>query len=150
MITEFKGEYAFLSNFHPCVVQMWGLTFHSSEAAFQAAKCDNPERRVAFCSLTAAESKRLGREVVLRPHWDVLKVGIMRDVVLAKFTQNDDLRKQLLATGDTELVEGNRWGDVFWGVSLYRHHGENHLGKILMGVREELRECHEIGNWTAC
>jgi hypothetical protein len=37
------------------------------------------------------------------------------------------------------LVEGNRWGDQFWGVDLRTGLGENHLGKILMKVRDELR-----------
>ena len=61
----------------------------------------------------------------------------MLDVVRAKFDQHPDLAQKLLATGDEELVEGNDWGDIYWGV--YKGHGKNMLGKILMRVRAELR-----------
>ena len=62
----------------------------------------------------------------------------MLDVVRAKFDQHPDLAQKLLATGDEELVEGNDWGDIYWGV--YKGRGNNMLGKILMRVRAELRE----------
>jgi len=60
-------------------------------------------------------------------------------VVLAKFLGNGDLRDQLLATGDAELVEGNTWGDTYWGVDSRSGKGENMLGKILMETREFLK-----------
>jgi len=56
--------------------------------------------------------------------------------VRAKFEQNPDLAAKLIATGDEELVEGNTWGDTYWGVC--RGVGQNKLGKILMNVRQEL------------
>ena len=43
-----------------------------------------------------------------------------------------------MATRDRVLIEGNDWGDTFWGMT--DGEGENHLGKILMRVRAELRE----------
>ncbi len=55
----------------------------------------------------------------------------------SKFTRHFDLREKLLATGDRKLVEGNTWGDTFWGVC--RGNGKNHLGKILMKIRAELQ-----------
>ena len=57
-----------------------------------------------------------------------------------KFTQNEDLKQLLLATGDLGLEEGNTWHDTFWGVDAKTREGENHLGRILMRVREELAE----------
>ena len=60
----------------------------------------------------------------------------MNAVVRAKF-DIPILGAQLLATNDHELVEGNVWYDYWWGV--YNGKGENHLGKILMSVREELQ-----------
>lgn len=44
---------------------------------------------------------------------------------------------QLLATGNEELIEGNKHGDHFWGVC--NGHGENMLGKLLMQLRAELQ-----------
>ena len=32
------------------------------------------------------------------------------------------------------------WGDTCWGVDLRTDNGDNHLGRILMQVRRELRE----------
>ncbi len=60
----------------------------------------------------------------------------MLEVVRAKFRVNV-LAEKLLATGDDELVEHNTWDDSFWGTC--NGEGENHLGKILMKVRQELR-----------
>ncbi len=84
-----------------------------------------------------SKAKRLGRGVSLRPNWENIKLQVMKDIVRAKFTQNTDLRIMLVqGTGDAELIESNDWGDEFWGVCDGK--GENHLGKILMEVREEL------------
>ena len=82
----------------------------------------------------------IGGEVFLRPDWEEVKVGIMEEIVRAKFTQHPELAARLLATGDKVLVEGNHWGDTCWGVDTRTGQGENHLGKILMKVREELRQ----------
>lgn len=47
-----------------------------------------------------------------------------------------ECRDQLLATGGVELIEGNDWGDAFWGVC--GGYGQNWLGVLLMLVRSEL------------
>ena len=60
----------------------------------------------------------------------------MRDLLRQKFAR-EPLRSQLLATGEAKLIEGNHWGDTFWGVC--RGQGENHLGMLLMKAREEIR-----------
>ena len=67
-----------------------------------------------------------------------VKDKVMYEIVLAKFTQNPDLKEKLLATGDEHLEEGNTWGDTIWGT--VDGVGENRLGKILMRVRDELNE----------
>nr|MBO2493442.1 DUF1768 domain-containing protein [Clostridia bacterium] len=137
VVRGFRGEYAFLSNFYPCSVRLWGVEYKCAEAAFQAAKAQNVTQRWAFVGLSGAEARRMGRRVPIRPDWEEVKVGIMTQVVRAKFTQNPDLAKKLLATGDALLVEENSWGDTFWGTCQGR--GENMLGRILMLVRYELR-----------
>jgi ribA/ribD-fused uncharacterized protein len=63
----------------------------------------------------------------------------MNELVRAKFNQNSDLKKQLIETGNKLLVEGNNWNDCFWGVTQDKW-GENWLGRILMDVRNELRD----------
>ena len=134
-ITSFNGDNFFLSNFYVTPVFYQGIRFESSEAAFQAAKC--PERMQEFCGLNPSEAKRLGRSVTLRPDWEEVKLDVMYQVCMAKFTQNPRLAEKLIATGDAELVDGNTWGDRIWGVC--DGVGENNLGKILMQVRDRLR-----------
>ena len=135
MINEFRGKYYFLSNFYSVPVKHGFLTFTNTEAAFHSEKC--PVRAGEFTKLNPSEAKRLGRRVRLRSDWEQVKDQVMLDVVRAKFDQHPDLAQKLLATGDEELVEGNDWGDIYWGV--YKGHGKNMLGKIRMRVRAELR-----------
>ena len=141
-IDHFRGEYGFLSNFWEVPVAYKGLTYGSNEAAFQAQKCMTKEEKQEFTQLRPSASKKLGRQVQLRPDWEEVKVGIMEEIVRAKFTQNEDLKWRLIGTGEAYLEEGNTWHDTFWGVDAKTGEGLNHLGRILMKVREELRcEC---------
>ena len=105
-------------------------------SAFQSAKVI-PDGRRAFAELDASDAKKLGRQVPLRGDWEEVKDNIMYEICKAKFTQNEDLKEKLLATGNDILEEGNTWGDRVWGT--VNGVGENRLGKILMRVREELR-----------
>lgn len=136
-IHSFRGEYAFLSNFWRAPVLYDGMRFPSAETAFQAAKTLDPALRESFTSLSPGDAKRRGREVPLRADWEDVKLGIMADILRAKFA-DPVLRRALLATGDAKLVEGNQWGDTFWGVC--RGQGANWLGTLLMDLRTRLRE----------
>ena len=134
-ITQFRGKYFFLSNFFSAPVYYRGIRFENNEAAFQAAKC--PERMREFSTLAPRGAKRLGRQVKLRPDWETAKFNVMNQVCMAKFLQNPDLAWKLVETGTAELVEGNTWGDKLWGVC--NGVGENHLGHILMDIRDDIR-----------
>jgi ribA/ribD-fused uncharacterized protein len=115
-----------------------GLAVPTLEHGFQLAKTRDQTARLRIASApTPGAAKRLGRDVPLRPGWEEAKKGVMRALLIQKFTRHADLARVLLATGDAELVEGNSWGDVYWGVS--GGHGQNMLGKQLMDVRSALR-----------
>lgn len=135
MIDSFDKDYAFLSNFYNAYVTYKGLLYQNSEAAFQAQKC--PLRAHEFCCLPPNKAKKLGRQVELRIDWEQVKDTEMYEIVKAKFTQNPDLKDLLIKTANEELIEGNYWNDVYWGVC--KGIGQNKLGKILMKVREELK-----------
>ena len=137
MINKFEGKYEFLSNYYIAPVTYNGLTFQSNEAAFQAQKTLNEGQRRKFTRMAPNKAKAKGRNVILRSDWEEVKNKIMYEVCYAKFTQNPELKEKLLLTGDEELIEGNTWHDTYWGVCNRR--GKNKLGKILMRVREELR-----------
>lgn len=137
MISEFRGEYYFLSNFFNAPVKYDGISYLNNEAAFQAQKTKTREERYAFSSLDPSAAKRRGRHVDLRDGWDNIRITIMKDIVKAKFSQNEELAEKLLATDDEYLMEGNTWGDRFWGT--VNEEGRNQLGIILMQVRNELK-----------
>lgn len=136
-IKEFRGKYFFLSNFFEIPVTWQGITYQNNEAAFQSAKVINQKNRQSFASLNPSKAKSKGRHVQLRNDWEKIKDNIMYEICYCKFSQNEELKKKLIATGNALLVEGNTWGDKYWGVC--NGIGKNKLGKILMKVREELK-----------
>ena len=138
VIDSFKGKYFFLSNFYESPVIYEGITYLNNEAAFQAQKTLTNKERLAFSMLNPSQAKKLGRSVSLRPDWEDIKIDIMYNICKAKFTQNETLKTKLLKTGDATLIEGNTWGDKIWG--QVNGVGENNLGKILMRIREELKD----------
>ena len=91
---------------------------------------------------TPAQAKKLGKSITIRKDWKEVNLGIMEELLYQKFT-NPYLKKKLLETGSRLLIEGNNWGDEFWGCvwneKMKRWNGKNNLGKLLMKVRERLK-----------
>jgi ribA/ribD-fused uncharacterized protein len=145
-IDSFQGEYRFLSNFWPVNIYYDGLMYPTVEHAYQAQKTVLKGIRQKIANLEKpGDAKRLGEELELlrkvRLEWnDEFKISIMNSLLKQKFsTGNHELLQKLLATGDAELIEGNTWGDTFWGVCEGK--GENLLGKILMEIRSDVQNC---------
>ena len=138
-ITSFRGEYFFLSNFYPSKFVFQGFEWKTVEHAYQAMKRidENFWKEMAYGDLTAGQAKRIGQKVELPEHWKESKVYTMRSIVTQKFQQNPDLMERLDRTKGFELIEGNTWGDTFWGQSPIGV-GKNHLGKILMAIRDDI------------
>lgn len=142
-IVSFAGSYRFLSNFFPAPVMFEDHEYPTVEHAFQAAKTTSEkERRAIRSQSTPGRAKAHGRKVELREDWERVKLDIMYQLVRFKFETNPELCAKLLATKG-QLVEGNYWHDTFWGVC--EGEGHNHLGKILMRVRDELSDMSEEG-----
>lgn len=142
-INKFAGEFHFLSNFHPSYILYDGIVWRNAEAPYQAMKTEDINQRLNIAEFEKpGEAKKYGRLLTLREDWDDIKLEIMEDVVRCKFGQNALLREMLLATENLELIEGNTWGDKYWGVC--DGEGENHLGKILMKVRDEFRDSQTL------
>lgn len=147
VIPSFDGDYFFLSNFYEFPVTYpvhdRPVVMPTNEHAFQAAKYktmdpDYPLAQVDYFEAVAkastpGEAKKLGRSVKIDPvKWDDIKIDVMKEVCWNKF-KDDQMKSLLLATGPAMLVEGNTWGDTFWGRSNGR--GYNMLGVILMEIR---------------
>jgi ribA/ribD-fused uncharacterized protein len=136
-ILQFQGEYRWLSNFAPAEVWLDGDEYPSVEHAYQAAKStDEGYRDRVWEAIKPGDAKRIGRTAQLRRDWERVKVPIMLDLLRQKYSL-PEYKQLLLATGSCQLVEGNVWGDTFWGVC--RGAGQNQLGKLIMQIREELR-----------
>lgn len=148
VIKSFTGPYEFLSNYYVCDQPFVynNLNWYNAEAAFQAEKYDGKNKDIilrAFTKLTPDEAKKMGRAMIVRDYWCTLKYKIMEDILRCKFKQIDDLGNRLLDTGDAILIEGNTWHDNIWGsctCSSCEDRGWNHLGQILMQIRDELRQ----------
>lgn len=138
MISEFKDEYRWLSNFAPVKICIYGETYSSVEHAYMAFKSDDPEWRL-YCQseATAGQVKRASRTINVKDNWEQIKVHIMLCFLTKKFEQ-EPFRTKLLETNDELLQEGNNWGDKFWGVCLKTNTGKNMLGQLIMGIRIDI------------
>ena len=135
-----SAEYGCFSNFsaHPITLKkkQWPTTEHYFQAQKFAGEPDEEEVRKAKSPMIAARMGR-SRKRPMRRDWESVKDQVMLDAVRAKFTQHDDLRETLLATGDAKLVEHTN-NDAYWGDGGDGS-GKNRLGQILMKVRDTLR-----------
>jgi ribA/ribD-fused uncharacterized protein len=156
VIDTFSGKYDFLSNFFPssqksslaweeeddCGETDIKMNFEevpTLEHAYQASKTLDRDVQVQIRdAATAKQAKRLGRRAPLTNNWEDKKIDVMERLLEDKFGQNFELKIRLLETGDAELIEGNTWKDDYWGVTKDGV-GENHLGKLLMKVRNRIR-----------
>lgn len=139
MIKEFKGEYRWLSNFEPVLVRYEGVNYPSVEHAYMSAKNDDVFWKLKCSSgdFSPGEIKKLSRDINLVENWDDIKLDVMKICLEQKFKQ-EPFKTKLINTGDSHIQEGNWWNDKFWGVCLKTGKGENHLGKMIMEIRDVL------------
>jgi hypothetical protein len=141
MIEQFKEPYRWLSNFWKfnTPLEYQNLLFPTVEHFYVAMKTTSWDLRHQ-ASLTD-RPKSFGRGLELREDWEQIKLDVMLYATRYKYSElNPNLRRKLLNTGEEYIQEGNWWGDKFWGVCLKTGEGENNLGKIIMQVREEIRD----------
>lgn len=152
MIDSFRGEYYFLSNFYPVRVSalyipeelgfiLTGATrikeVESVEHAYQAFKAKGYDDFIKICKAkTPAQAKRFSKYIYQKQMSSIVRLGLMEFLLKQKF-EDLELKKRLIDTNDELLIEGNNWGDTFWGVC--NGEGENHLGRLLMKIRESIR-----------
>ena len=138
---------------------MVSFPIYSEESCIllDGAVYDGPSRRIhddsAAAQILATEDvariKELGRHVSNYDdhHWNGIRQIVVYEGLLAKFSQNEDLKEQLKATGDAVLAEC-AVKDRIWGIGLSmsdpdrmnreKWQGQNLLGYALMMVREQL------------
>lgn len=123
---------------------MQDIYWSTVEHYYQAQKFVGTSDAVIIPLIHNAETPELaaalGRNPThqIRLDWEEVKTQVMREAVLKKFLTHTDIREILLTTGDNLIVE-NSPTDYFWGCGAEKT-GHNHLGKVLMSVREEIRK----------
>lgn len=140
MISEFKGEYRWLSNFYiepdgTCVEREFQIEKHRGL---------NPWRAVVIDRCGPKRARRFGKKFKLSNYqqmeWDHRRLQVMYQLVKKKVEDHPDIAFALIATDDEILVEKNHWHDNYWGdcqcLRCFRI-GENHLGEIWMALRDE-------------
>lgn len=136
--------YGCFSNFSPHGIHLQGQYWPTVEHYYQAQKfCgteDAPLIKVIHAASSPEMAASLGRSSTrkVRQDWEQVKCSIMREAVLTKFLTYADIQAILLSTDDKAIVE-NSPTDYYWGCGLDRT-GKNHLGQVLMSVREEIRQ----------
>lgn len=139
-IDRFFGKYRFLSNFWPKTINFRGIDFHTNEHAYVYAKSPaeywTQTNLQALVNSTPGEAKKIGRQVPLIEHWERAKLNVMGQLIDLKFQVGDQLAEKLIETYPCMLVEGNTWGDTYWGVC--NGIGKNILGQLLMNRRQVL------------
>ncbi len=136
-----EGELGYLANYSDYGFTVDGVYYPTAEHFYQASKFDNPEiiQKILSCK-TAREAASVGRDRNNKriDHFNDIKLDKMYQAVYEKFQQNPDIRKKLIETGDEEIREMTDQ-ESYWGVGPQLN-GENHMGEILMRVREELKK----------
>jgi ribA/ribD-fused uncharacterized protein len=143
VIERFKDEFHFLSNMYLVDIHYNGIDFNSVEQAYQYQKTTSTREglKVLKCN-DPKKVKGIAKGFkFIREDWNDVRLGIMYNLLWIKFN-NPQLKEALLLTDGWELVEGNWWGDIFYGVC--DGVGENYLGKLLMKVRDKLK--NELGS----
>lgn len=153
IIDSFSGQYRWLSNFWPVKILHQKILFPSVEHAYQAAKTENQFSQFEISNLASAgQAKKYWKEHPLidpTPLWETAQLQCMESFIHQKFWFNNEIMlvRLLIETGDAEIIEGNTWGDTFWGQEKKRGKfwiGKNHLGNILMKQRKKLLERKEM------
>lgn len=148
---ETETPYGFLSQWYDCPFTVEGETYASTEMWMMVQKArlfkDEIREREMLDTTDPHTHRTLGRKVVGYDNrtWNQHKSRIVEEGNWHKFVDKE-LREQLLATGDRELVEASPY-DRIWGVGFKAKDaeakraqwGENLLGKAIMKVRDRIR-----------
>jgi ribA/ribD-fused uncharacterized protein len=144
VILEFTKKYWFLSNFYPVKIYYDGIFYPTVSHAYHAQKLLDVYNK-KIISQVPEETLIVDfidnnfRDWEKDPLFKFKKFEIMNSLLRIKFS-NPILLARLLKTGYENLIYGNHFHMNFWGSCLCgrcNNSGENHLGKILMLIREE-------------
>lgn len=148
-------EYGFLSNWYLSDFTVEGVAYSSMEQYMMYQKSllfqDEEIAKAILETTDVGKIKALGRQVKNYNDiaWNGLRQIIIYDGLQQKFMQNEELKKQLLNTGNAILAEC-AVQDRIWGIGcsmkdekrfcMERWNGQNLLGFTLMRVRDKIQK----------
>ncbi len=140
----YENEFYPLSSFSAFQVVIWNLKFPTAEHAYHWRKfmhlSDTNAQDYILRAPSAHEAFKLAKSFeragLLPPTWEAERVEVMRQILKAKVSQHEYVKRKLLETGNRELIEDS-WRDDFWGWGEHKD-GQNQLGKLWMELRGEL------------
>lgn len=134
-----SDKFGYLSNFARYPIFLDRFIWPTTEHYFQAMKFEDydiqDKLRAIPKAIDVAQEGR-SRKYILRNDWEDVKLSIMKRALYAKFTQHRFLAVELLKTNNKLIVE-HTVNDSFWGDGG-NGHGFNHLGLLLMEIRDEI------------
>ena len=134
-ILGFAGEYRWLSNFALCSVRYENVLYPTVENAYVDAKTLDLDQRRIVQDCYPGQAKRFGKTFQLREDWEQIKVLVMKQLLVQKFSQSP-YRELLISTNGRYIEETNWWHDTFWGVCDGK--GKNMLGCLIMDIRDDI------------
>jgi hypothetical protein len=136
----YEQEFYIFSNFSSFKLRWKEYDWMTSEHAYHSEKFDDKKlleelknTRSAHEAMALAYANRDS----YRKDWDDIKLEVMKEILHTKVAQHPYVKKKLLESGNKKLVE-NSWRDDYWGWGPNKD-GANHLGKLWMRVRDEVR-----------
>ncbi|PHJ25812.1 fha domain-containing protein [Cystoisospora suis] len=142
-IDSFTGDFRFLSLDFPSTIFFQGRFFPSARHALLASRY--PKSVDELSTIEDVKTlKKVSKEKEEDPGWKRLRLKWLEQIQRDKFRRHADLREKLKNTGGRELVWLNS-GDSYFGQVGNR--GQNHLGRILMEIRDNINEDTELESW---
>ncbi len=134
----YTGPFDALNNFSAHAVEYNGVLYPTAEHAFQVTKSiDQDAKKAILAARSPLVAKTLsnGQYGAFRdPEWGDKKIGIMKDILTAKYEQHEEVRSVLDSTTGSTIEEDSPT-DYFWGIGKDGL-GKNHLGQIWMQIRD--------------
>jgi ribA/ribD-fused uncharacterized protein len=114
-----------------------GIEYKTVENFYQAMKTTYHSERKKIASMNPYDAKKYAKTMGKRLNWTKeFKLLAMEYGLKHKFKKGTTWHDKLMSTEDSEIIEWNNWGDIFWGIDVRTNKGENHLGKLLMKIRK--------------
>jgi ribA/ribD-fused uncharacterized protein len=139
-ILFYENTYYSFSNFSSFAINWKGYICATTEHAYQSEKFDDKKIKEEIINASSALNAMLiakENKDKYKKDWYEIKLKVMKEILQEKIKQHPYIKEKLLQTNNREIIE-NSPKDDFWGWGPNKN-GANHLGKLWMEIREEIK-----------